>query len=324
MEVGLDASDAEMFAAVTERWRRRLADVWADRPDLVVLPEHAARPLASLDPRRMLPVEQIDDFTRTYGERLQGFFAALAAEHATHLAWSGYRVDDAGLLRNSTVVYGPDGNPMGAPYDKNYPTMPEMHRNHVAPGREMVVVDTPIGRLAPTICFDLNYTEALERLAAQRPDIILFSSAYHGGFMQQYWAYTARSWFIGAIHPPNLSEAYSPVGDKVASSTNYRYHFTKRINLDYRVCHIDEHAEAFADLKNRYGRRVKIHDPGRVGVVLITSEDPDLPLAEALETAGIVDVDDYFSRSITARNQTEIKPALLERGCSPLSASLSV
>lgn len=282
-------------------WTSRIATVLPDRPDLVVLPEHGDRPLAHWYPLQHFPIEQLAEFTAYKGDSLRNALAEVAVAHRTRIAYSGYRIDEQGELRNSTQLIGTAGESLGI-YDKNYLTIPEHDTRGVSYGDTMQVFDTDIGRVAPVICFDLNFTQGLAELAPQRPEIILFSSAYHGGFVQQHWAYTCRSYFVGSVWPPNPSSVISPVGEVVTSTTNYYPEVTTRVNLDYAVIHIDENAKHFADIKRKYGEGVSIHDPGQLGVVLLTAESEDLRVADVMAEFGLVDVDDYFARSLAARD----------------------
>lgn len=291
---GLTASQS--IDLLQERWAERLAIVWPDEPDLVVLPEHGDRPIASMDPYRNLPIDVVDELTATKGEAMVRFYGDLAREHHTHIAYSGYRIDEFGQLRNSTQIIGPSGDVLGD-YDKMHLTIGEHHDRGVMPGESMTVVDTEIGRLAPVICFDLNFTESVPELAALKPDVIVFGSAYHGGFMQQYWAYQTQAWFVGAVHPPNTSQVLTPMGDVWASTVNYRFHVTTQINLDRKVIHIDENHTKFLAMKRRYGNAIRIHDPGRVGAVLLTSEADDLTVDEVMAEFELADLDDYLARS---------------------------
>lgn len=292
----------QLLDDLIEHWTGRIGAVLPDRPDLVVLPEHGDRPLAHWYPLQHFPIEQIAEFTAHKGDHLRDALSDLAVANSTRIAYSGYRIDEHGELRNSTQLIGTDGEILGI-YDKCFLTIPENRDRGVSPGESMQVFETDIGRVAPVICFDLNFMQGLAELAPQRPEIILFSSAYHGGFVQQHWAYTCRSYFIGSVWPQNPSSVISPVGQVVASTTNYYPEVTTRINLDYAVIHIDENSKHFSDVKRKYGSDVSIHDPGQVGVVLLAAESEDLTVGEVMAEFGLVDVDDYFARSVAARER---------------------
>lgn len=50
------------------------------------------------------------------------------------------------------------------------------------------VFDLDIGRVACVICFDLNFDQLRERYAKARPDLVQFSSMFHGSFLQTQWS----------------------------------------------------------------------------------------------------------------------------------------
>jgi len=90
---------------------------------------------------------------------------------------------------------------------------------------------------------------------------------------------------------------YSPVGHRTAASTNYFPHVTTQINLDCAVVHLDFNWEKLRALKERYGCSASIFDPGQLGAVLITSEDPEVPVTQMIGEFGIETLDAYLDRS---------------------------
>jgi len=75
------------------------------------------------------------------------------------------------------------------------------------------------------------------------------------------------------------------------------------LNLDYEVVHLDNNWEKLRRLKEKYGREVNIHDPGYVGVVLVTGESENISVHQMLEEFGINDWHDYYKRSVEYREQ---------------------
>ena len=132
------------------------------------------------------------------------------------------------------------------------------------------------------------------RYAAQKPDLIIFSSMYHGGLSQQMWAYTCRSWFCGAICN-DQSRILNPFGEEVASTTNYYNFITGRINLDYALVHIDRNAPKYFAAKRKYGDKLIIHDPGHIGAVMLTYEGTDTTAWDIVREFDMLPLDDYFN-----------------------------
>jgi hypothetical protein len=155
--------------------------------------------------------------------------------------------------------------------------------------------------IACAICFDLNFDELRLKYARQKPDMILFSSMYHGGLMQAYWAYSCRTHFIGSICGLPCT-IISPIGETVTRSTNYFNFVTHTINLDCRVIHLDYNREKLRAIKNKYGSRVKITDPGFLGSVLITSETVEFTIDDIVDEFKIELLDDYIDRALAHRH----------------------
>lgn len=280
-------------------WKREFEQVLPDRPDLIVLPEACDRFPAMNKEERL-------SYYRFRGNKIRDFFCDVARRNRCYIAYSAAREMPDGTWRNSTQLIDRNGEITGI-YNKNYPTVGETAVWGIRAGKEAPVFQTDFGRVGMTICFDLNFHELLERYAKQRPDLIIFSSTYHGGLMQDYWAYHCRSYFVGTIAGVE-NNILNPLGARVAHSTNYFPRVTTTVNLDYQVVHLDENLEKLAAVKKKYGRGVTIFDPGFVGAVLLTSELDDVTSEEMVKEFGIELWDDYYKRSVDFRN----RPSSLE------------
>lgn len=277
--------------AMIAHWRDRLDTVLPDRPDLVVLPEQCDRPAGAA-----YPPERQQEFFDHRGDLVLEFLAGVAKQHDAVVAYSGYRRDTAGVAYNSTRLLAADGSVLGT-YDKNFLTIDEHDRSGLAYGAELGVFESRIGRIVPIICFDLNFDELRAAAAAARPDLIVFSSAYHGGLMQGYWAYSCGAYLATAVYPPAPSGIVSPVGETVATTTNYRHEVVSTVNLDRAVVHIDYNGAKFAAIKRRYGPAVRIHDPGRLGSVLVSAEAADLSIEQVIGEFDLELLPDYLARA---------------------------
>ncbi len=269
-------------------WRDRLDEVLPDRPDLIVVPEACDRyPQHSMAERK--------EYYTFRGDRIRDFFAAVAAENHCYVAYSAARKLDDGSYRNSTDLIGRDGGSVGV-YKKNYPVPAETTEGGILAGRDATVFDTDFGRVGMLICFDLNFNELLERYAALKPDLLLFSSMYHGGLMQRYWAYHCRSYFVGCVAGLE-NTIIDPVGEVTARSTNYFPRVTAAVNLDCQVVHLDGNWEKLEALRRKYGRAVQVRDPGLLGCVLVSSSHETRTSAEMVREFEIELWDEYYARS---------------------------
>jgi hypothetical protein len=186
-------------------------------------------------------------------------------------------------------------------YNKNHVVIEERTVQNILYGKEAPLIECDFGRVACAICFDLNFDELRLKYAAAKPDLIVFCSMYHGGLMQRYWAYSCRAHFVGAIHN-NPCAVISPVGEILASSTNYQDYVTTTVNLDCRVCHFDYNGQRFREIKKKYGPQVKITDPGYLGSVLVSSETEALTVDQVIDEFHVEGLDDYFARALAHRH----------------------
>ncbi len=275
-------------------WRQQYAQVLGHRPDLIVLPECSDRfPALSL-PERL-------EYYSYRGEQMLAFHSDFARENHCWIAYSAVRCLADGSRRNSTYLLDRAGRVTGI-YDKNYPVPEETQAQNILPGKDISVVPTEFGKVGMAICFDLNYQELIERYAAARPQLLLFSSMYHGGLMQSYWAYHCQSYFVGCVANAECT-IISPLGEMLAHSSNYFHYVSAEINLDYAIVHLDRNWKKIQDAKNKYGRGVSIFEPGKLGVVQVTSEMPEVSAAQIIQEFAITPWDDYYAEATAHRLQ---------------------
>ena len=284
-----------MVEKMIQFWGNELRQVLPDKPDLIVLPEACDRPGG------LTPKDQFE-YYKTRKKQVWDFFASVAKENQCYIVFGTKWQDDDGNLRNSSILLNRQGNVAGI-YNKNFPTIGEIESG-IVPGKEAPVFQCDFGTVACVICYDLNFTELCDRYADKQPDILLFSSMYHGGLMQSYWAYQCRSFFVGATGFREIpSEIRNPLGEVVASNTNYFDFVVKTINLDQTVAHLDYNWGKLRELKKKYGKKVIVSDPGKLGPVLITSEHESVSAKEMAEEFGIELIDSYFDRSREVRSE---------------------
>lgn len=283
-------SEAALVEQMVEFWRARLATVLLDRPDLVVLPELCDRYDGA-------SVEQTVRLRPALLAAMRESLADMARNHSCYLVQGSAVPDAAGTWHNTALLYDRSGVEVGR-YDK-VRLVPGEDAYDLHPGTGPVVLDTDFGQLGFAICFDLNFVELVEQYRALRPDVMVFPSRYHGGFMQRYWAHQLRSHFIGAVGIANLtSDVWSPVGAHVAGSTNYHPEVTTVINTNSVVAHLDvNRAGPLQALKAACGPDVTITDPGELGSVMISSERDDVPVTDLVTEFGIETIDDYWVRA---------------------------
>ena len=286
---------------VIEFWKGELNQVLPDHPDLIVVPEACDRYTAHSLEERLA-------YYRVRGNRVRDFFADTARKHRCHIAYSAAREMPDGTWRNSTQLIGRDGQVLGI-YNKNHVVITENTEGGILYGRDAPIIECDFGRVACAICFDLNFDELRLKYVQAKPDLILFSSMYHGGLMQTYWAYSCRAHLVTAV-ARSPSAIISPVGRVLASTTNYFDFVTATVNLDCKVVHLDFNWDKLKAMKEKYGPKVSVFDPGYLDPVLIASETEERTSEDLVEEFEIELLDDYFARSLAHRHDPRnVEPA---------------
>jgi len=273
----------EIVNHVIKFWEKELKQVLPDKPDLIVLPEFCD-----------LSGEG-EEYLRVRKNQVLDFFSAVAKKNNCYIAFGTKREEREGLWRNSCVVVDRNGGIAGI-YNKNFPTIPEMEGG-IKACDEAPLIKCDFGRVAIAICYDLNFDELRLQYAREKPDLIIFSSMYHGGVAQSIWAYTCRSYFVGSVYRQTPSEIRNPMGQVVASSTNYFDFAVARINLDCELVHLDYNWDKLTALKDKYGTAVTISDPGELASVLITSQESNITADGMIKEFAIERLDDYLNRA---------------------------
>jgi len=110
------------------------------------------------------------------------------------------RAGPDGRVAAACLVYGPDGARL-ARYDKihlfdvDIPGRSESYREsaHVAPGSRTALVDTPLGRLGLSVCYDVRFPELYRHLSALGAQILIVPSAFTSPTGRAHWETLLRA-----------------------------------------------------------------------------------------------------------------------------------
>ncbi|MFA7095240.1 MAG: carbon-nitrogen hydrolase family protein [Gammaproteobacteria bacterium] len=162
---------------------------------LVVLPENFA--LMGMSEQDKVAVRERD------GEGpIQSFLAQAAARHGVWLVGGTVPMvaQDPGKVRAACLLFDDRGNRV-ARYDKIHlfdVHLPETGENYVEsetiePGSEVVVVDTPFGRLGLVVCYDLRFPELFRQMLDQGMEIVAMPAAFTAITGRAHWDILVRA-----------------------------------------------------------------------------------------------------------------------------------
>ena len=141
----------------------------------------------------------VQDFLAATAARLGFWIIAGTQPIAAGAAGAAGATD--GRVTNSCFVYDAAGACV-ARYDKihlfdvDVPDKPgESYREsaHVAPGTQVVVVDTPVARVGLSVCYDVRFPELYRRLSAAGAELLVVPSAFTVPTGRAHWETLLRA-----------------------------------------------------------------------------------------------------------------------------------
>ncbi len=181
----------EDFQAQVEALVETAADY---RCNLVVFPEYFTVQLLTLGNVRRPIVEQIRDLAAQVPRYLE-MFATLAKRHQLYVVGGSIPVLDAkdNRLHNESYFFGPGGG-FGI-QGKLHMTRFENEDWKVAPREKLRVFETDFGRMAITICYDVEFPEIARAAARQGAHILIVPSCTDDrqGYLRVKYCAHARS-----------------------------------------------------------------------------------------------------------------------------------
>ena len=151
--------------------------------------------------------------------------SAIARRHRIHvLAGSILETRDGPKCANTSLLIGPDGGVLGR-YSKMHlfkVTFPDGavfdETRYTEPGTEVVVAQTPFGRVGMTICYDLRFPELYRTLTLSGAQIVTVPSAFTAFTGEAHWKVLLRA---RAVENQVFILAPNQVGTSV---TGIRFH----------------------------------------------------------------------------------------------------
>jgi deaminated glutathione amidase len=211
--------------------------------ELIVLPESVT---TGFTPG--IDTEQLWDLVSELPGPVLQPYADVAAELGTHLVLGTYeRGPERGVVYNAAVVLSPAGELLGV-YRKTHPFGSERadRGGWVTPGEDILVVETPLGRIGVIICFDGDYPELARITALAGAEVIcrpsaLLRSADIWELTNRARAYDNHVYLIGSnatgIDPGGViyfgnSMIVTPIAEVVAKASSHECWVSARLDPD--------------------------------------------------------------------------------------------
>lgn len=217
-----------------------------------------------------------------------------------------------GVLQNVAWLLNRQGELAGR-YAKVHPTTGEMEQG-ITPGGAAPVFDTDFGRIGMAICFDIGWPAHWAALAEQGARLIVWPSAYDGGFPLQVYAWSHFVAIVSSVWGYH-SKVIDVTGRVLTATSRWSRVALQRIDLEKEVFHIDDQVRKLADLQRRLGAAVTVEGFSEENVCTVESHDDAWPLARIKQEFGLENFRDYHARA--TRMQEEYRGRAARGGGDP-------
>jgi predicted amidohydrolase len=208
----------------------------------------------------------------------------------------------AAIIENTAVVIDRRGDVAGI-YAKVHPTIGECRHRTIVPGSVPLVIETDFGRLGLAICYDVGWPEHWEMLRQQGAELVVWPSAYDGGFPLQAYAWLHQYYVISAVYTEH-SRIIDITGRILASTSRWHRFATATIDLEKELFHIDDQVEKLQRIQLELGRRARVEGLTEEHVFTLESNDPAWPVARIKAAYGLESFRDYHRRAEGVQDET--------------------
>ncbi len=242
------------------------------KPDLICLPEVFLETGLSGGP-----------VSATMSDELLGLLSRKARDLNSYIVAGGHEYLDSELF-NVAWVINRSGDVVGR-YAKFHPTMGEIEKG-VKPGREIPVFETDFGRIGVAICYDIGWPSLWKTLADKGAELVLWLSAYDGGFPLQVYAWTHFYYVVSSVRT-NHSKIIDKTGKVLASTSRWLGWTHRTIDLEKEIFHIDLQYHKLAEVQRLLGSNVTIEAFSEENIFTLESHVPEWPVQRIMEHFGL-------------------------------------
>ena len=286
------ATDAAATAEANRRYALELLDqAAAYRPDLVCFPE-------------TLQIVNVPQAERAgVAEPVPGpLFDALAegARRIGSYVVTGLYEQRGPVRVNSTVMIDRQGNLVGR-YDKLRPTEGEL-AGGIVPGADVPVFETDFGKVGIQTCFDVGWPPGWDTLGALGAELVVWPSAYDGGFPLQAHAWRNRYYVVSSVWT-HFARVLDITGRALASTTRQVRMAACRIDLEKTLFHTDENLARLPAAERCLGRDLEAVQYSEEHYFTLESHDAAWPIARIAQEFGLIPYRDCHRRAEAAQDE---------------------
>ena len=274
----------------------RMKSVAGLHPDIICMPELFDTMWVS----EKLTIPEVAEDEKIHGP-VTGRIAEFAKKNNCYVVCPVY-TKKGGHYYNSSLLIDRKGIIAGA-YNKIHPVKSEILTDSsvkdevgVIPGAlDQPVIETDFGKVGMIICYDANWSDGWDNLRKQGAEIVLFSSAFPGGRMLNYYAWRNNCYIISSTGGD--ARVVDMSGNDLDSSSTFVRYAWANINLEKVNADTWPTNERLPDMFNKYGNKIGVKVWDKTGVITIESRDPHLKVRDVLKEFDIKTIEENIKIS---------------------------
>jgi len=220
-----------------------------------------------------------------------------------------------GNFYNSSLLVDRKGNIAGA-YHKTHPVKTEIFPDQafigggVVPGAiDQPIIDTDFGKVGMQICYDANWPDGWDNLRNKGAEIVLFSSAFPGGRMLNYYAQKNSFYIVSSTGGD--ARVIDISGNDLDTTSEFVRYAWATVNLEKVTVTTWPTRDNLPELFKRYGERLRIKVWGNRDVITIESRDPQLTVSSVLKAFEIPSYAELLRNETAVQNK--YRPGISQR-----------
>lgn len=284
-----------------KRVLERMDAVTGMKPDIICLPEL----FDTMWVQEQQPLGEVAEDEKIPGP-VTSRIAAFAKRNNCYVVCPLFTRKD-GNFYNSSLLVDRKGNIAGA-YHKTHPVKTEIFPDQafigggVVPGAiDQPIIETDFGKVGMQICYDANWPDGWDNLRKKGAEIVLFSSAFPGGRMLNYYA-QKNSFYIVSSTGGDARVIDISGNDLDVTSEFVRYAWAT-VNLEKVTVTTWPTNDSLPDLFKKYGDRLRIKVWGNRDVITIESRDPQLMVSSVLKEFEIPSYAELLKNETAVQNK---------------------
>lgn len=250
-----------------------MAELTPYNPDIICLPEV----FATSNINQRLSMEEAVEASQSALYEVSAF----SKTHGCYTVCPVYTVAD-GNVYNSAVFIDRQGKNMGE-YHKIYLTEDEIGAGIVPGALAPPVFQTDFGKVGAQVCFDLLWDDSWKRLKSQGAEIVFVPSAFAGGKMVNTKAWQHQYVVVSSTRK-DTSKICDVTGEEIDKTGIWRRNICcAPVNLEKVFLHAWPYVRRFPEIRQKYGRDVRITIYHEEEWAIIESLSPDIRVQDILE-----------------------------------------